>query len=41
MTIDQTDLAARRLDLAGARGFDAPGAGQARRDALATSPGTG
>ena len=36
MTIEQTDLAARRLDLAGARGFDAPGAGQARRDAIAT-----
>ncbi|KQU70596.1 [protein-PII] uridylyltransferase [Phycicoccus sp. Root101] len=35
MTIEQTDLAARRLDLAGARGFDAPGAGQARRDAIA------
>ena len=38
MTIEQTDLAARRLDLAGARGFDAPGAGQARRDAIATLP---
>ncbi|GAA2732870.1 [protein-PII] uridylyltransferase [Pedococcus aerophilus] len=35
MTIEQTDLAARRLDLAGARGFDAPGAGQVRRDAIA------
>ncbi|MGO4341831.1 [protein-PII] uridylyltransferase [Pedococcus sp. 2YAF34] len=35
MTVEQTDLAARRLDLAGARGFDAPGAGQARRAAIA------
>jgi [protein-PII] uridylyltransferase len=35
VTVEQTDLAARRLDLAGARGFEAPGAGQARRDAIA------
>src|SRR6478672_8028595 len=35
MTVEQTDLAARRLDLAGARGFDAAGAGQARRAAIA------
>ncbi len=36
VTIEQTDLAARRLDLAGARGFDAPGAGQVRREAIAS-----
>lgn len=36
MTIDTTDLAARRLDLAGARGFNAPGAGPARRAAIST-----
>jgi [protein-PII] uridylyltransferase len=36
MTVEQTDLAARRLDLAGARGFDVPGAGEARRAAIAT-----
>lgn len=35
MTIEHADLAARRLDLAGARGFDAPGAGPTRRDAVA------
>ncbi|WP_270888597.1 [protein-PII] uridylyltransferase [Pedococcus sp. 5OH_020] len=34
MTIDTTDLAARRLDLAGARGFHVPGAGPARRSAI-------
>jgi [protein-PII] uridylyltransferase len=34
MTIEHADLAARRLDLAGARGFDAPGAGPTRRDAM-------
>jgi [protein-PII] uridylyltransferase len=34
MTVEQIDLAARRLDLAGARGFNAPGAGQARRKAI-------
>lgn len=34
MTIEHADLAARRLDLAGARGFDAVGAGPARRDAM-------
>jgi [protein-PII] uridylyltransferase len=31
----QTDVAARRLDLAGARGFEVPGAGAARREAVA------
>jgi [protein-PII] uridylyltransferase len=36
MTIEHADLAARRLDLAGARGFDAPGAGPARRTAIGT-----
>ena len=36
VTIERTDLAARRLDLAGARGFDAPGAGRARREAITT-----
>src|SRR5262245_59457428 len=36
MTVEQIDLAARRLDLAGARGFNAPGAGPARRQAIAT-----
>jgi [protein-PII] uridylyltransferase len=35
MTIEHTDLAARRLDLAGARGFEAPGAGAARRAGIA------
>src|SRR5689334_3618158 len=36
MSVEQIDLAARRLDLAGVRGFDAPGAGTARREAIAT-----
>ncbi|MDU0314570.1 [protein-PII] uridylyltransferase [Phycicoccus sp. M110.8] len=36
MSVEQIDLAARRLDLAGARGFDALGAGTARREAIAT-----
>jgi [protein-PII] uridylyltransferase len=35
MTIEQGDLAAQRLDLAGTRGFAAPGAGPLRRAALA------
>jgi [protein-PII] uridylyltransferase len=34
MTIEQTDLSARRLDLAGTRGFTVPGAGPARRTAI-------
>jgi len=34
-----TDLAARRLDVAGARGFAAPGAGPARRAEVATLTG--
>ncbi|HET8983313.1 MAG TPA: nucleotidyltransferase domain-containing protein, partial [Pedococcus sp.] len=36
MTIEQSGLAALRLDLAGARGFDAPGAGPVRREAIAS-----
>ena len=34
MTLEQSGLAALRLDLAGARGFDAPGAGPVRREAI-------
>jgi [protein-PII] uridylyltransferase len=34
MTIEQTGLLTRRLDVAGARGFDAPGAGPVRRAAI-------
>jgi len=36
MTIEQSGLAALRLDLAGARGFNAPGAGPVRREAIAS-----
>lgn len=35
MTLEQSGLAALRLDLAGARGFDAPGAGPVRREGVA------
>jgi [protein-PII] uridylyltransferase len=35
MTLEQSGLAAIRLDLAGARGFDAPGAGPVRRQGVA------
>ena len=34
MTVEQSGLAALRLDLAGARGFHAPGAGPVRREAI-------